>query len=71
MNRSFWGHLGIQRLMRAGPWKGPQSRRAGGEVTWAVWWAGLEVFAEEPLPPESPLWGRPNVLVSPHSDRGA
>jgi phosphoglycerate dehydrogenase-like enzyme len=29
--------------------------------------AALDVFAEEPLPPESPLWGMANVLVSPHS----
>ena len=25
------------------------------------------MFAEEPLPPGSPLWGMPNVLISPHS----
>ena len=29
--------------------------------------AALDVFAREPLPPESPLWDLPNVLISPHS----
>jgi phosphoglycerate dehydrogenase-like enzyme len=29
--------------------------------------AALDVFAQEPLPPESPLWELPNVLISPHS----
>lgn len=29
--------------------------------------AGLDVFAEEPLSPESALWEQPDVLITPHS----
>jgi phosphoglycerate dehydrogenase-like enzyme len=29
--------------------------------------AALDVFAEEPLPQDSPLWGLDNVIVSPHN----
>jgi phosphoglycerate dehydrogenase-like enzyme len=29
--------------------------------------AGLDVFAEEPLSPDSPLWDMSNVLITPHA----
>jgi phosphoglycerate dehydrogenase-like enzyme len=29
--------------------------------------AALDCFNEEPLPPDSPFWDLPNVLISPHN----
>jgi phosphoglycerate dehydrogenase-like enzyme len=28
--------------------------------------AALDVFEHEPLDPASPLWGRPDILITPH-----
>ncbi|HEY4703409.1 MAG TPA: NAD(P)-dependent oxidoreductase, partial [Streptosporangiaceae bacterium] len=32
----------------------------------AIGGAALDVFTQEPLPPEAPWWDLPNVIVSPH-----
>jgi phosphoglycerate dehydrogenase-like enzyme len=29
--------------------------------------AGLDVFVTEPLPPDNPLWGMDNVIITPHN----
>lgn len=29
--------------------------------------AALDVFSEEPLPPNHPLWSAPNLIITPHS----
>ena len=33
--------------------------------------AGLDVFTQEPLPTDSPLWDLDNVLISPHCSGGS
>lgn len=32
--------------------------------------AALDVFVEEPLPPSSPLWRAPNMIITPHTAGG-
>ncbi|MES2463651.1 MAG: D-2-hydroxyacid dehydrogenase [Armatimonadota bacterium] len=36
----------------------------------AIAGACLDVFAQEPLPTDNPLWDMPNVLISPHTSPG-
>jgi D-3-phosphoglycerate dehydrogenase len=31
-----------------------------------LWGAGIDVAAEEPLPPDSPLWTAKNLIITPH-----
>lgn len=44
-----------------------ESALLDGLVAGALGGAALDVFATEPLPADSPLWDRADVLVSPHS----
>lgn len=37
----------------------------------SIGFAALDVFQQEPLPPDSPLWDMPNVLISPHCSANA
>jgi phosphoglycerate dehydrogenase-like enzyme len=39
---------------------------AAGEIAGA----GLDVFEVEPLPPDHPLWGMDNVVITPHAATG-
>ncbi len=54
-------------LISAG--RGPQVVEAdlsAALATGQIGGASLDVFDTEPLPPESPFWGHPRVLVTPH-----
>lgn len=35
--------------------------------TGRIWAAAIDVTADEPLPPASPLWTMPNVFITPHT----
>ena len=46
--------------------RGPGRARGRAPRTGRIAGAALDVFDREPLPPDSPLWEVPNLLVSPH-----
>ena len=33
--------------------------------------AALDTFVKEPLPPDSPLWAMPNVVITPHTSNSS
>lgn len=68
----------FQNLRQNGPLEGPvliNAGRGGSQVEADIIkalddgilaGASLDVFGAEPLPPESPLWSRPDIFVTPH-----
>lgn len=77
--RGLIGRAMFSRLHRPGPIGGPCFINAGrgdavneAELLTALTdgtlrAASLDVFQTEPLPPDSPFWSLPNVLVTPHN----
>lgn len=57
-------HAGLVNLGRAAvvDYAALEAKLRRGELGGAV----LDVFPEEPLPPESPLWSTPSLIVAPH-----
>ena len=57
-------HAGLVNMARAGvvDYAALADKLARGELSGAV----LDVFDPEPLPPDSPLWRTPNVILTPH-----
>jgi glyoxylate/hydroxypyruvate reductase A len=57
-------HAGLVNLGRGAvvDYEALAAKLRAGELGGAV----LDVFPEEPLPPDSPLWQTPNVILSPH-----
>lgn len=58
-------HAGVINIGRSPvlDWRALAERLQAGTLGGAV----LDVFDEEPLPPDSPLWTTPNLIIVPHS----
>ena len=62
------GPLGAPVLINAG--RGGLENEAdilGGLADGTLGAASLDVFEQEPLPPDSPFWDHPNVVLTPHN----
>jgi phosphoglycerate dehydrogenase-like enzyme len=79
LSQETWGLIGEKELRLMKPTAGLINIARGQIIRQAVLvralrerWiaaAALDVFDTEPLPPDSDLWGLPNVIISPHLAR--
>ena len=58
--------LQVQKLAAAENWQGAEDALADALRAHRILGAGLDVFAQEPLPLDSPLIGLDNVILTPH-----
>ena len=64
---SLLAHAGAAAILTMAPAPKDEEALIAGLGSGHIGFAALDVFASEPLSPDSPLWDMDNVIVSPHT----